>query len=167
MGTQQNEPLEIERKFLIRMPDIRWLEGLPGCTRVDIVQTYLLSGPRETLRVRRWTEGGVSICYRTLKRKLTHMTRVELEDRISEEEYAELLRRADPARRPIRKARYRLPYDGQLFEVDVFPFWADQALMEIELKSEGDEVRYPHGLEIIREVTDDENYTNAALAARY
>ena len=34
-------PMEIERKFLIEYPDIKWLESLPNCRKVDIIQTYL------------------------------------------------------------------------------------------------------------------------------
>ena len=37
------EPFEIERKFLIEYPDIKWLESLPNCQRIEIIQTYLKS----------------------------------------------------------------------------------------------------------------------------
>ncbi|MBR0160590.1 MAG: hypothetical protein IJQ02_04820 [Oscillospiraceae bacterium] len=167
MSRDLREPLEIERKYLVHMPDVLYLESLPNCRRADIVQTYLLTEPDQTLRVRRWTEAGKSVYYRTLKRKLTNMTRIELEEEISEQEYCELLVQADPARRPITKTRYCLEYRGQLFEIDIFPFWTDQALMEIELLSEDQDIVFPPEIQIIREVTDDGGYTNAALAARY
>ena len=35
------EPYEIERKYLIEYPDTAWLESLPNCERVEIIQTYL------------------------------------------------------------------------------------------------------------------------------
>ena len=52
------EPLEIERKFLIEYPDPAWLEQQPGSHRVEIVQTYLLSDGSSTRRLRSWTEAG-------------------------------------------------------------------------------------------------------------
>ena len=159
-------PLEIERKFLIKYPDTARLESLPGVRRAEIVQTYLLSD-EGTARVREWREDGKSVYIKTLKKKLTDLTRIELEDEISEEEYCSALKAADPAKRPIKKTRYMLPYDGQVFEIDLFPFWKSQAIMEIELPSEDAEVRFPKGIRIIREVTHDGRYTNAALAGRY
>ncbi|MBR6088993.1 MAG: hypothetical protein IKP86_03605, partial [Anaerolineaceae bacterium] len=71
---------------------------------------------------------------------------------------------ADPEKRPIRKDRYCLADGNQYFEIDVYPFWKDQAVLEIELTDPEEEIRFPKFLKLIREVTEDENYRNAALA---
>lgn len=39
-------------------------------------------------------------------------------------------------RRQIRKDRYCLTYENQYFEIDVYPFWNDKAILEIELSDE-------------------------------
>ena len=160
------EPLEIERKYLIEYPDLRWLESLPNCRRVEIIQTYLLSKEGDELRVRQRGENGSYIYYKTCKRRITDTTRTEIEQRLSQEEYLQLLMEADPAKRPIRKTRWCLTYDNQYFELDVYPFWKDRAILEIELSHEGEAVRFPKELKLIREVTDDPSYSNAALAER-
>ena len=160
------EPLEIERKYLIEYPDLRWLESLPNCRRVEIIQTYLLSKEGDELRVRQRGENGSYIYYKTCKRRITGTTRTEIEQRLSQEEYLQLLMEADPAKRPIRKTRWCLTYDNQYFELDVYPFWKDRAILEIELSHEGEAVRFPKELKLIREVTDDPSYSNAALAER-
>jgi CYTH domain-containing protein len=67
-------------------------------------------------------------------------------------------------KRQIRKTRYCLTYDNQYFEIDVYPFWADKAIVEIELSDEETPVRFPKELAVIREVTEDEDYKNASLA---
>ena len=36
------EPYAIKRKFLINYPDTALLDTLPNCSKVDIMQTYLL-----------------------------------------------------------------------------------------------------------------------------
>ena len=90
--------------------------------------------------------------------------REEDEHEISAAEYAELLKRADAGRKPVHKTRYCLDYMGQLFEIDVYPFWTDRAIMEIELDSEEREVMLPPSIEVIKEVTGDGRYTNAAIA---
>ena len=158
------EPLEIERKFLIRYPDIHWLEGHPNCRKVDILQTYLLAKEGDELRVRQRGENGSYVYYKTLKRRISDMSRIELEERLSQDEYLRLLMNADPARRPIHKKRYCLVYENQYFEIDLYPFWEDQAIVEIELSDENSPVLFPPELEVIREVTADPKYTNAALA---
>ena len=66
--------------------------------------------------------------------------------------------------RPIRKTRYCLSENNLYFEIDIFPFWKDQAILEVELSDENQEIIFPKELEIIREVTDDENFKNIALA---
>lgn len=158
------EPMEIERKFLIKYPDIKWLESLPNCRKVDIIQTYLVSGNGDELRVRQRGENGSYICFKTRKRLIDGMKRIELEERLSQEEYMRLLMEADPTKRPIRKTRYCLTWDNQYFEIDVYPFWKDRAVAEIELSDENTPIRFPKELKVIREVTDDPTYKNAALA---
>ena len=159
------EPLEIERKFLIAYPDLHWLESLPNCRRVEIIQTYLTAREGEELRVRQRGENGSYIYYKTWKRPVTETVRTEIEQRLSQKEYLRLLMDADPAKRPIRKTRYCLSYNNQYFEIDVYPFWTDKAIVEIELSEEGEEIRFPKELKVIREVTGDPKFRNAALAA--
>ena len=93
------------------------------------------------------------------------MKRVEVERRLSKDEYLTLLMDADPAKRQIRKTRYCLTYENQYFEIDVYPFWEDKAIMEIELSDENIDIVFPKELQIIKEVTEDEKYKNASIAS--
>lgn len=154
---------EIERKFLIRRPAAAWLEA--NCQGSDIIQTYLKTeAAGHSDRVRR-REGKDGVVYtHTVKRRISDLRREEQEREISEGEYHALLQRADPERRSIEKRRYVLAYEGKDFEIDVYPFWQDRAVMEIELADEAEAVKLPPEIEIIKEVTRDRRYTNAALA---
>lgn len=158
------EPLEIERKFLIEYPDIEWLESLPNCERVEIIQTYLRSDKNEEIRVRQRGANGNYIYFRTIKRTLSDLKRVEIEKRLTQDEYLRLLMDADTTKRQIRKTRYCLTYDNLYFELDVYPFWNDKAIVEIELSDEDTEIVFPERIKVIKEVTDDESYKNANLA---
>lgn len=158
------EPFEIERKFLIEYPDVDKLEKLPNCQRVEIIQTYLTAPEGEESRVRQRGADGNYIYVQTTKKKVTDVKRVEIERRLTKDEYLRLLMDADPNARPIRKTRYCLTHDNQYFEIDVYPFWNHQAIVEIELNNEDDEIRFPGFLSVIREVTGDETYKNASLA---
>ena len=161
------EPYEIERKFLIEYPDLAALEKLPNCQRVEIIQTYLTAPQGEESRVRQRGIDGNYIYFQTTKKKVTDLKRVEVERRLSKDEYLRLLMDADPGCRPIRKTRYCLTYDNQYFEIDVYPFWKDKAIVEIELADENEEIRFPAQIKVMEEVTDDESYKNASLARAY
>lgn len=158
------EPFEIERKFLIEYPDLKWLESLPNCKRIEIIQTYLKAGEDEEIRVRQRGVDGHYIYFQTIKRRVSGIKRVEIERRLSEREYISLLMSADTTRRQIRKDRYCLTYENQYFEIDIYPFWKDKAIAEIELSDENATIEFPKKIKVIKEVTEDESYKNASLA---
>ncbi len=159
------EPYEIERKFLIEYPDIEWLESNPSCQRVEIIQTYLKSAQGDEVRIRQRGANGSYIYFQTIKRKVSDVKRVEIERRLSKEEYLTLLMEADTTKRQIRKTRYCLTYEGQYFEFDIYPFWKDKAIVEIELSDEKTPIIFPENIKVIKEVTDDEGYKNSSLAS--
>jgi len=158
------EPYEIERKYLIEYPDIEWLESNPSCQRIEIIQTYLNSASGEEVRVRQRGADGNYIYTQTTKKKVSDVKRVEIEKHLSKEEYLKLLMDADTNKRQIRKTRYCLTYESQYFEIDVYPFWEDKAIAEIELSDENAEIVFPKQIKVIKEVTDDESFKNASLA---
>ena len=153
---------EIERKYLIRFPDRELLNSCSGKT--EITQTYLLSRDGRTARVRKRGLDGEYTYTHTQKSRISDVKRIELEREISQEEYERLLQDADPTRSVIHKTRYCLDYREQMFEIDVYPFWNDRAIMEIELESEEQEILFPPAVQIITEVTSDKRYTNSSLA---
>ena len=157
-----NEHFEIERKFIIRRPDSAYLEanGVPS----EILQTYLISSPGESARVRKRWHGDEVRYYYTVKTRVNAMRQIEREWELTETEYDAFLENADPERRPIRKQRWVVEYRGQRFEIDLYPFWKKQAYLELELRSETQVIDFPPELDVIREVTGDGRYTNRALA---
>jgi CYTH domain-containing protein/thymidylate kinase len=160
------DPVEIERKYLIEYPDLAALDADPMCRKVEIVQTYLKAPEGEEYRVRRRGENGHYTYYETVKSTGGGIKRLQLERRLDEEHYLDLLDEADPECMPVEKTRYYLTYEKQYFEIDVYPFWKDRAIVEIELSSEDQEVIFPPQLKMIREVTGEKEFKNASLARR-
>ena len=158
------EPREIERKFLIKMPDLQMLSSLPECRAVKLSQTYIQLPDGTHARVRRRGDGEDCSYVKTVKQRLTDRTRIEIEEPLTAEEYRDLINFADPLRRSIEKTRYCLVWRNTYFELDVFDFWDRQAFLEVELLSEEQEISLPPFLEVLREVTDDSAYGNSALA---
>lgn len=158
------EPFEIERKFLIHYPNINKLEQNPYCNKVEIIQTYLNAPDGDEVRVRQRGANGNYVYIKTTKRKVSEVKRIEIEQRISQDEYLRLLMDADITMHPIRKTRYCLTWENQYFEIDVYPFSKEYAIVEIELTHEDDEIIFPDELCVICEVTDDKAFKNASLA---
>ena len=159
--------MEIERKYLIRMPEENMLRGMPGCAVWDIVQTYLRDGGvGQTRRVRSIRTGGETRYVYTFKQRINELTCDEREEEIDAEAYAALMRDANPELTSIEKRRYRIPYRGQLLEIDLYSFWNDRATLEIELEREDQAPELPDWLEIVRELTGERDYKNRYLAER-
>lgn len=158
-------PVEIERKYLIEMPDMNELKSKFDCTTVDIIQTYLVSDDKNIeRRVRQRGVNGSYTFYYTEKQKISGVSRTEREKKISEKEYLTLLMEADTELHQIRKQRTCFVCDGNYFELDTYPFWSDKAILEIELTTEDAKVEIPSEIKVIKEVTEDKNYKNKALA---
>jgi cation diffusion facilitator family transporter len=155
-----------ERKFLlIGDPSYRQLADL-GAEVTEIEQHYLESpsGFEERVR-RRWSEAGESM-YWTRKDHTPGLDR-ELEERaIDRPEYERLLERKDPERYPIRKTRYSFAWEGNLCEIDVFALPTRLFVLEVEMPARESDLKLPPFVTIEREVTEDPEFLNAAIARR-
>jgi CHAD domain-containing protein/CYTH domain-containing protein len=145
---------EIERKFLLqRLPD-----AVLDAPSVEITQGYL-PGAKLVERIRRVrSPDGTERWFRTVKAG-TGIERVELEDEADAKQWRALWPLTKGRR--IRKRRYVV----NEWEVDEF---LDRTLViaEIELSSPDAEVELPEWLREVldREVTDEREYANSALA---
>ncbi len=147
------------------MPSNEQLNALGYTSKAEIIQTYLVrENPEIERRVRqRGTLRDGYTFYYTEKEKKGHAMRIEREKKISQEEYVELLSQADTALHQIRKTRYCFVHNNQYFEMDIYPFSTEYAILEIELSKVDAEFDLPN-VDIVKEVTDDDNFSNAALA---
>lgn len=156
-------PIEIERKFLIKIPAENLLEE-HGARAKNIIQTYLTPVDNETARVRMITESGNVSYIKTVKRRISDLSHFEDEHEISREEYENALKSRDTNKKAIEKMRYCIDFEGHTLEIDVYPFWNDRAILEIELSSEDEKFEIPEYIKVIKEVTSDGRYKNTNLA---
>lgn len=165
--TENKLPLEIERKFLIEMPDLAWLEKQDFVQIAYIAQTYLGKNRNGYgRRVRLMEISGEKKYYHTAKKSLHGFTRVEIEKEISKQEYDEYLK-SDNNLVVLKKTRYIIKLNNLKYEVDVYPFWNTTAILEIELKSEDQKFEIPEFIKVIGEVTNNLDYSNHSLAKKY
>lgn len=150
---------EIERKFLLsRLPD------LPvGASSVEIEQGYL-PGDHLLERLRRTrTDDGDERWFRTVKMG-NGLSRVEIED----EGHPALCKAMWPFTKGqrLRKRRHSVSEDGErVWEIDDF-LDRELVLAEVELSSEHEDVEPPEWIRevLVRDVTDEREFTNAELA---
>ena len=158
-------PLEIERRFLIRYPDLDAVRAMPDHRVVHMEQSYLKpSGDFVGGRVRRVTGGDSERFFYTYKVRISDMTRREYEREIGADEYRELMAHQTPGTITIQKDRHRFCYAGLTYELDVYSFWDDRATVEAEVESEDTPIPIPPCVELIKEVTHDRRYNNSQLA---
>ena len=160
---RQPEPMVRKRKYLISMPDMENLAERYAVVPIDMVQTYLcMTNPCIERRVRRQKHGGEYMYFYTEKHIRPDGTKWDTEKPITEKDYNRYLLEADPELQSVDKTKYRFVYDSCRFEIDVYPFSADKAVMF--RYSENDEAAIPPEIRVIREVTGDPDYKNKQLA---
>ena len=157
-------PVAFERKYLIRYPDMAALEAMPNCEKIHIVQTYLQSHDGTEIRIRQRGRKGKYLYFRTEQRRVSEIGRTTVERRITQEEYMEFLMEADPARKPVRKTRYCLTENNRYYQIDIYPEWTKQAVMDLDLHTEDEAVVFPACIDVIREVSGEKKYSNYAFA---
>ncbi len=146
------------------MPELDVLETYDGVKIKHIEQTYLASSDGKNARVRKICEGDSTTFVKTVKERISVLSAYEEEYEISESDYREELKNRDESKNTIVKTRYCLPFDSHIVEIDVYPFWSDRAILEVELSSEDECFSLPDFVEIVREVSDDVRYKNTRLA---
>ncbi len=158
------EPVAMRRKFLIEYPDLDWLNSNPLTRKLDVIETYLKAPEGSTYHIKQTGENGHWTAVATKKIRQIGVKSLELERRLTEDHYLELLEEADHSLRSLYKTRYFLAYDRQYFVIDLFPFWHDQAILSVQIPSEDAEIRFPEEIHVIKEITDVEEYRNHYLA---
>lgn len=165
--------LEIERKFLVHFPT-SWsalsemFDDLIDIKRIS--QTYLESKNKEpAARVRKTVQGLTgetdTIYHYNKKKPVTIGVHQEDEKEINKSQYLNYLKKADPNKRQVEKTRFVFKYKNQNFELDVFKNnLSGLAILEIELKNKKDKVELPPFLKVIKEVTEDKQFSNYSLA---
>lgn len=145
--------IEIERKFLVADPQAA-ISAAESSER--ILQGYLSVNPDATVRVRLIGDRGRL----TVKSRNRGCVRGEWEYDIPRADAAELLGLSVSA--VIDKTRYRVPYGGHTWEVDIFTSPRSLALAEVEMLSADEEVILPPWLG--PEVTSNPQYYNSTLS---
>ena len=116
------------------------------------------------MRVRQRGSHGSYIYVKTTVQQTADGHFLETEQRLTKDEYLSLLMDADTSLRQIRKNRYCLTENNLYFEIDVYPFWKQQALLEIQVIDPHQHIAFPPFLSILRDVTHNSAYKSYGIS---
>ena len=155
------EPEVNKRKFLVEMPDLGLLREKYGALSIEMMQTYLrVTQPGVERRIRQQENGEDYLYFYTEKHVMPDGAKWVTEKPISEKQYIRHLMEGDDALHSVRKVKYRFIYGDCRFELDVYPFSDDRAVLFMY----GQDAPIPPEITVLREVTGDEAYKNRQLA---
>lgn len=132
--------------------------------KIEIVQTYLVSMPTGSRRVRKRTQGGSSAYFYASERTGPGGQSVRDERLITHREYVHLLREAAPAMMTVKKTRYCYLYCGCHHELDVFSS-PKTGFCILEVPADN-LTSLPIFLVDAKDVSGDAQYDNASIARR-
>lgn len=151
------------RKFLVKKPNKIDLPKLSNYYKKDIIVTYLKN--KDIVRVvKQIKTRGVNYSFIYQEYNKDNLQYISSKY-ITEREYISLLLDADIIKHQIIKEQYCFIWNGLYYELNVYSFCDDYAIIEMELESEisQDNIKFPP-LVLIKEITEDLNYNEFNLA---
>lgn len=157
------EPIEIERKFLVKKVD----EFPVPYNSFEIEQSYVYLKDGSKFRLRRRGINGNYIYTHTIKKNAGPAKRIEIEKRLTAREYLSLFQDSSITEvNSLRKIRTCFLWKNKYFELDTFAKPKGLIFLEIELDDENEQVEFPPFIHIEKEVTDDSGFSNSSIARK-
>ena len=161
------QKIETERKYVIEKPDMEAIRSSAGFTESKITQIYLRDSEKtHRIRKREFSDGRIEYTENT-KMRISYMSVIESEREIAENEFLRLSKMIEDGSHPLKKTRLTFEYESKLYEVDVYPEWEKTCILEVELDSESETIKFPDFIKTIKDVTGDGEYSNHRMAHRF
>ena len=152
-------PTKQQRKYLVNLKDGALSElNKREVTSIKIKQTYLSTDKDCEIRLRKRTLEDGSTYYITVKKKDYGKEKIIVEEKIDKKVYERLLAQKDIINE-VNKERVSFVYDESICKLDHFE--DDTYILETY---EG--VKIPNFIEVIKDVTNDENYYNINIKTK-
>lgn len=158
--------IRYQKKYLIDLNDnvYQFLSSV-GANAIDIEQTYLESEQEHyERRLRKRNLNGESTYYLTVQKKANGgLSKIITDKKITEKEYLRFLEYPDIG--TVVKKRFTFVYKKQYFKLDIID--DSFALLEVNPISSKSKINLPNELNMIKEVTEDNDYDNITLAQQH
>lgn len=157
----EDERFYIEKKYLIHIPDISYLDKLGGCSKVKMTLTYLNGSSEQCdIKLLLRDEDGKKFYQKIIKGNNQKST-----ISLSADKYIDELDNKMLDRNPIVKYRYSFIYHSVYYKIDIFED-KDFSILEIDLLSNHETIHFPSFIEVLKDVSADPNYKNYNLSKK-
>lgn len=157
----EDERFYIEKKYLIYIPDISYLDKLGGCSKVKMTLTYLNNSSEQCdIKLLLRDEDGKKFYQKIIKGNNKKST-----ISLNAEEYIDELDNKMLDRNPIVKYRYSFIYHSVYYKIDIFED-KDFSILEVDLLNSHEIVHFPSFIEVLKDVSTDPNYKNYNLSKK-
>jgi len=157
------QPIEEERKYVVEITG-----ALPDdCIDSEITQIYLKGYPDAEERLRKRSWGKKNVYVHTTKKVINESDELVTERQINQNLFEIMLPLADPERNTIHKMRHSFIWQGQYFEIDNYLEQLDGlTILETKGIGEGEPVKFPPFINVLKDVTGNKEYYNYYLAKK-
>ena len=157
----EDERFYVEKKYLINIPDISYLDKLGGCSKVKMTLTYLNSSSEQCdIKLLLRDEDGKKFYQKIIKGNNKKST-----ISLTAEEYIDELDNKMIDRNPIIKYRYSFIYHSVYYKIDIFED-KDFSILEVDLLNGHETIQFPSFIEVLKDVSDDPHYKNYNLSKK-
>lgn len=157
----EDERFYIEKKYLIHIPDISYLDKLGGCSKVKMTLTYLNGSSEQCdIKLLLRDEDGKKFYQKIIKGNNQKST-----ISLSADKYIDELDNKMLDRNPIVKYRYSFIYHSVYYKIDIFED-KDFSILEVDLLSNHETIHFPSFIEVLKDVSADPNYKNYNLSKK-
>ena len=159
------KPVEKFYKYLVEV-DSNMLDKIKAeqnYSNVHIEQYYLTSSNGIERRIRRRVRNGNELFSYSEARYLSTNERIKSDKVLSSRQYYDYKPEVDTNLKPINKERYSFISNNLFYKLDVFDFDTTKGILSVQV-GEGDVVDIPSYVNVIKDVTNDQNYKNYYLA---
>lgn len=157
----EDERFYIEKKYLVNIPDISYLDNLGGCSKVKMTLTYLNGSSEQCdIKLLLRNEDGKKFYQKIIKGNNKKSTIT-----LTADEYIDELDNKMIDRNSITKYRYSFIYHSVYYKIDVFEE-KNYSILEVDLLGNHEEVHFPPFIKVIKDVSNDPNYKNYNISKK-
>jgi CYTH domain-containing protein len=89
----------------------------------------------------------------------------DIEKQISLKDYNRLKQEKKEGTHSLKRKRVKFIYNGTYFEIDIYPFWDNKAILKLERSSENnDNITLPKEIKVLEDITNNTEYKQKNLA---
>lgn len=153
------------KRFLINTPDFNNNSNFELLSQINIIQTYLQQHNENIDRrvVQRGNKNDGFVFYYVEKVDIGEKERFVTERQITKQEYAFYLSEANKSLHQLSIVRRGIKYNNAYCEIDTYDFDNNHSILTIDNSYDVNSIS---NLSIIKDITNDKEYTNKSLAQK-